>query len=108
MPADIVIIIQIIKSRKMKIRNKIECHYNEKKFSRITRKITKNQREITRGYIIGFSDSFIAVQLTEDFKFAGFNILPIDQIKKIRFKHISKILFDDRYIDVFSKYVRGL
>jgi len=181
----------------MKIRNKIEYHFNEKKYARITRKVAKNQHEITRGYIVDFSDSFIAVQLTDDFKFGGFNILPIDQIKKIRynkydkcydkimagegqkkrlgletnvrlsswesiflslqkrkkniivecehpkinsftigpitkitdrsvyiryfdaagildkestkikFKHISKVLFDDRYIDVFSKYVEG-
>lgn len=191
-------LITMLKHRKMKIRNKIEHHYNERKFSRISRRVAKDWNEVTRGYIVDFSDRFIIVQLTEDFRFAGFNILPIDQIEKIRynkhdkyydkimgweeqkknlgtktnirlsswkdiflsfkkrkkniivecehskintftigpivkvgdnsvyiryfdsagildkkptkikFKHISKVLFDDRYIDVFSKYVKGL
>ncbi|MFK7905378.1 MAG: hypothetical protein AB8B69_09650 [Chitinophagales bacterium] len=74
----------------MNIQKKIEKHFNEKKFSRITRKISKNWEVFSRGYIIAYSDSFIVIQETEDFKLLGLNILPIKDIVKIRYNQHDK------------------
>jgi len=77
----------------MEIANKIKEHFENQKFSRITRKVAADWNEISRGYIVDFSKNFIVLQDTEDFKACGFNILPVQQITKIRYNN------HDRYYD---------
>lgn len=76
----------------MNIKKKIKRHYKLQKFARITRRISKFDKEISRGYIVGKSDDFIILQATDDFLLSGFNILPIHQIEKIRYDN-----FDEYY-----------
>lgn len=76
----------------MDIKKKIKDHYKNQKFARITRRISKFDKEISRGYIVGKSDDFIILQAVEDFLLSGFSILPIRQIKKIRYNN-----FDEYY-----------
>lgn len=67
------------------ILEKIKDHFEGKKFTRITRKIGADSVEISRGYIVDYSNDFLVLQESDDFSVLGYNILPIDQIKTIRF-----------------------
>lgn len=49
--------------------------------------------EISRGYIVDFSNNFVVIQETDDFKLMGFNVLPLKDFKTIRYNN------NDRYYD---------
>ena len=68
-----------------KINKKIQKHFNDKLYARITRGIKNDFEEILRGYIIKYSDDFILVKEEDDFQFRGFQIIPTYTIKGIRY-----------------------
>ncbi|OJJ20161.1 hypothetical protein BKI52_16955 [marine bacterium AO1-C] len=74
----------------MKIKEKIKKHHQDQKFARITRKVAKDWKEISRGYIVGYSDDFVVLQESDDFKLLGFNVLPVDHLLEIRYNHYDK------------------
>jgi len=82
--------------RYMKIDKKINKHYESQKFARITRLVAEDSTEISRGYIVDYSKDFIVLQESDDFRLLGFNILPIQQFKEIRYnasdKYYDKIM----------------
>jgi len=69
---------------------KIKDHFENKKFARITRKIGKGYTAISRGYIVDYSNNFLILQEDYDFQLIGYNVLPVDQIKNIRFNKNDK------------------
>jgi hypothetical protein len=75
---------------------KIKDHFGNKNYSKITRSVGKNTVKISSGYIVAYSSDFLILQETDDFKILGYNILPVEQIKKIRFnkwdKYYDKIM----------------
>lgn len=80
----------------MKIQKKIERNYREKRFSRITRKISKKEIAINRGYILDYSNDFILMQEESDFMLLGFWIFESSKITNFRYnkndKYYDKIL----------------
>jgi len=75
---------------------KIRNHCENKNLIRITRTVGKEALKISNGYIIDYSDDFVLLQETGDFLVLCYNILPINQITKIRFnkwdKYYTKIM----------------
>lgn len=74
----------------MKIQKKIERNFKEKRYSKITRKISKKEAVINEGYILDYSDRFILMQEEHDFTFRGFWILESSKIKKFRYNKYDK------------------
>lgn len=66
------------------ILDSIKKHQQAQSYCRITRKVAENEEEYSRGYIIEHSTDFLILQQTNDFELAGFRILPVKQILKIR------------------------
>ncbi|MCF1421482.1 hypothetical protein [Mangrovimonas futianensis] len=75
------------------MQEKIIDFFENQKFARITRKIVKGWKQISRGYIVDFSHDFVVIQECDDFRLLGFNILPIKDFKKIRYNN------NDKYYD---------
>ncbi len=75
------------------MRDKLIHNLEKVRFTRITRKISDDLEEISRGYVVDLSDDFVVIQLTDDFKMLGFNIFPIKHIIKVRYNNY------DRYYD---------
>jgi len=75
------------------MKDKIKDFYKNQKFARITRIIGDDWDEISRGYIVDYSNDFVVIQETDDFKLLGYNILPIKDFKNIRFNN------NDKYYD---------
>jgi len=69
----------------MKIDKKIKEHFDKLKFVRITRKISKNNTEINRGFIIDYSDELVILREVEDFNVMGFLVFEKSAITKIRY-----------------------
>jgi len=67
------------------IPDKIKDHFENKKYAKITRGAGKYTFATAWGYVVDYSTDFILLQETDDFRILGYLILPIDQIKKIRF-----------------------
>jgi len=83
----------------------IKDFYKNQKFARITRKVAKDWNELSRGYIVDFSDDFVILQESDDFRLLGFNILPIRDFKKIRYnkndKYYDKIMsFENQKVNI--------
>ncbi|WP_445749877.1 hypothetical protein [Polaribacter sp.] len=78
---------------KNEMREKIKEFYENQKFARITRKVAEDWDELSRGYIVDFSNDFVVIQECDDFRLLGFNILPIKDFKKIRYNN------NDKYYD---------
>lgn len=74
----------------MTILEKIAFHYNNKKFARITRQVSEDFSEISRGYIVGYSNDFVILQETDDFRVYGYNVLPLSQIMDVRYNNCDK------------------
>lgn len=72
---------------------KIKEHFENKKYCRITRAISDSLVETISGYIVDYSDSLIILQEANEFEILGFHILPVNQIKEVRFNRA------DRYCD---------
>ncbi len=70
--------------KKEKIYTKLNEHFAEKRYVRLTRR--KGDFEgVTMGFIIDKSKDFIIVQETDDFRILGYQIIPIKTIKHVRF-----------------------
>ncbi len=74
----------------MAILDKIKFHYDNKKFARVTRQVADDCTKISRGYIVDYSENFIILQETDDFKVFSFLALPVLQITDIRFNSHDK------------------
>jgi hypothetical protein len=74
----------------MTIKDKINEQYREQKYSKITRRVTEDCDLFSRGYIVDYSEDFVILQETDDFKVLGFNILPIRHFEKIRYNNYDK------------------
>ncbi len=89
---------------KKTILEKIKFHCDNKKFTRITRQTSEDTTEISRGYIVDYSENFIVLQLTDDFEINdGFIVIPVSLIKDLRFnshdKYYDKIMFWEKEIE---------
>ncbi|TYA56793.1 hypothetical protein [Formosa maritima] len=78
---------------KNEMREKIKDFYENQKFARITRKVADDWDELSRGYIVDFSNDFVVIQECDDFRLLGFNILLIKDFKQIRHNN------NDKYYD---------
>lgn len=75
--------------KKKKILEKIEKHHAEKLYVRLTRK--KGDFEgISTGFILDKSNDFILFQESDEFKILGYQIIPINTIKHIRYNKNDK------------------
>jgi hypothetical protein len=79
-----------------KIIDQIKNHLDKKKYTLLTRKTGKTSTETSRGYILNFSEDFILLQETDDFKILGYNIFPLKQIISLR--HNENDEFYDKII----------
>ncbi len=90
----------------MTISEKIIFHYDSKRFARISRLVAEGCTEISRGYIVDYSNDYIILQETEDFKVFSYLVLPISQISDIRNnssdKFYDKIMKWEKEIDKVS------
>ncbi len=77
----------------MKLLKKIEGHFRQKKYCRITTGIKNDFERLSYGYILQYNDSFILFQETDDFQIDGYVIIPVNTIKKIRFNKNDSYLF---------------
>lgn len=66
------------------ISQKIKEHCIKKEFARIFRSVSNSKTEISRGYIVDYSDKFICLQETDDFIALGYIIIPTKTIIEIR------------------------
>jgi len=85
-----------------KVIDKIEKHYSEKLYARLTRK--KGSFEgITTGFILSKSKDFILLQETDEFRILGYQIIPIKTIKYVRYnkndKTYERILKEEGLLD---------
>lgn len=75
---------------------KIKEHFENKKYCQITRATSDSSVEKSSGYIVDYSDSLVVLHEIHDFDFIGFNVLPTNLIKEIRYnradKYFDKIL----------------
>lgn len=75
--------------KKEKVIEKLEKHLAEKLYVRLTRK--KGGFEgITTGFILDKSSDFILLQETDEFRILGYQIIPINTIKHIRYNKNDK------------------
>lgn len=94
--------------KKEKIIEKLEKHFAEKLYVRLTRK--KGGFEgISTGFIIDKSTDFILLQESDEFRILGYQIFPIKTIKHIRYnkndKTYERILKEEgQLINVKAKY----
>ncbi len=94
--------------KKEKILEKIEKHFAEKLYVRLTRK--KGGFEgISTGFILDKSNDFLLLQESDEFKILGYQIFPIETIKHVRYnkndKTYERILSEEGLLtDVQSKY----
>lgn len=75
--------------KKKEVFRKLENHYQKKRYSRLTRK-RGGFKEISTGFVLGISESFILLQETDDFRILGYQVFPIDTIKNIRYNNYDK------------------
>ncbi|MCL2130903.1 MAG: hypothetical protein FWH36_00385 [Lentimicrobiaceae bacterium] len=80
------------------MKERIKDFFENKKFARITRQVSEDSNAISRGYIVDFSNDFIVIHETDDFKMLGYSILPIKDIKELRYNNY------DRYYDKIMKW----
>ena len=82
--------------------NKIKSHKEKNQRVRIFRQVAKGVIETSNGYILDFSDELLLIHESDDFKVDGYAVIPIDQIKKIRFNK------SDRYFDKIMKWEKEI
>ena len=94
--------------KKKKVLDKIEKHLKEKLYVRLTRR--KGGFEgITTGFILDKSDQLVLIQESDEFRILGYQIIPIDTIKHVRYnkndKTYERILHEEGLMSkVESKY----
>ena len=81
------------------IAEQIKDHFENKKYGKIKRSSGKHALEMSNGYIVDYSDDFILLNEAGDFEVAGYLVLPIKYVKKIRYnkwdKYFEKILISE-------------
>ena len=80
-----------------KIISQLNKHLNEKLYIRIKRGVKKNFSAISTGYIIDKSKNFILIKEVDEFNIDGFNIIPLNKIKSLRYNE------NDKYFDYITK-----
>ncbi len=72
----------------------------------MTRQIADDYTEVSRGYVVDYSKDFIILQETDDFRVFSYLVLPVAQIKDIRFnshdKFYDKIMVWEKEIEKVS------
>lgn len=75
--------------KKKRILRKLEKHFAEKRYVRLTRR--KGDFEgVSTGFIFGKSKDFILIQETDEFRMLGYQIFPIETIKHVRYNKNDK------------------
>lgn len=82
--------------------DKIRSHHEKKQRVRIFRQVAKDVVVTSNGYILDFSDKLLLLHESDDFKVEGYTVIPIDQIKKIRFNK------SDKYFDEMMKWEKEI
>lgn len=84
---------------KQEILTKIREHCSNNLYARISRigKANSKFSEVSRGYILDYSNDFLLFREEEDFLFTGLNIIPIKYVKAIRYNA------NDKYCDHINK-----
>ena len=94
--------------KKEKVIEKLDKHCSEKLYVRLTRK--KGSFEgISTGFILDKSPDFILLQETDEFRGLGYQVIPIQTIKHVRYnkndKTIHRILKEEGLIsEIKAKY----
>jgi len=94
--------------KKEKVIERLEKYYSEKNYIRLTRK--KGGFEgISNGFIVGKSSDFILLQESSEFRILGYQVIPIQTIKHVRYnkndKTIERILKEEGLLtQVIAKY----
>lgn len=85
--------------KKEKILAKIKQHAENHLYARITRITDKKNEQtvISRGYIVKYTEDFILLKEDDDFMFMGYNLIPVQYIKRIRYNK------NDQYYDFIFK-----
>lgn len=78
--------------------DQLKLHCDKKQRVQLTRRVSKGNTKISNGYILGFSDDLLLLHASDDFKIDGYEIIPIAQIKKVRFNK------SDEYFDKMMKW----
>ncbi|WP_448702282.1 hypothetical protein ACFGVR_08065 [Mucilaginibacter sp. AW1-3] len=73
-----------------KIIERIKFHKESKKYVKIIRQIPGGGTEKSAGYILQYSEDFILLHETDDFRALGYIILPIWQICELRMNRADK------------------
>jgi len=81
----------------MEFIKRIQENTKQQKYSRITRKVSKKNKEISTGYIIKHSKNFLLLQDIENFNTKGFDIIQISKITEIRYNN-----YDAFYDKIFE------
>ena len=94
--------------KKKKVIEKLEKHWAKKLYVRLTRKKSKFEG-ISTGFVIDKSSDFILLQETDEFRILGYQIIPINTIKHVRYnkndKTYERILKEEGLLsDVKAKY----
>lgn len=94
--------------KKEKIIEKLDKHCKEKLYIRLTRK-EGGFEGISTGYILDKSNNFILLQESDEFRILGYQIIPVNTIKHVRYnkndKTYNNIIGQEKLYDkVQSKY----
>lgn len=84
-------------SKRDKIFKKIKNHCENKLYARLTTGKKDDYESVINGYILKYSEKFLLLKEEDDFKFCGFQIIPIKTIKNIRYN------LNDQYYDFINK-----
>ena len=82
----------------MKVQKIVKDHFKNRKFARITRRISKNKTRISRGYILDLNKRFVLLQESDDFRMLGKTIFQRKKISNIRYNK------DDNYYDKIMEW----
>jgi len=83
----------------MNIDKILKHHFSDRKYARITRKISKNKTEISRGYIRDWNEKFVLIQESDNFRILGLNLIEKSSIIEIRYNenddyyHVDYVIF---------------
>lgn len=70
--------------------DKLKYHLENRKYLAIYRKVNKHELGRINGYILAISEQFVLLQETDDFRAMGYVIIPLAQIKKLRYNNTDK------------------
>lgn len=87
--------------------NKIKHHHDTKTYTKIIRARGKETlTDYVSGYVVAYAGDFIIIQETGDFTLLGYSVIPVAQIKKLRYnkwdKYHNKIMIWEGEADKVS------